>query len=408
MTPPIVEHYTQLKEESESLFARHKVLILTTVIFSVCLILFGIWAMRLRGNILASMNAPKTSDSGETYIAVLPTISSPSAYTEILGTSEDVTPVNISYNDLSVPTPYPMITQAPLPTTVPVQYTATTTTTSSCTGQPTVDNSQVYVSPATTTVGSSASIEVDMQDCNNAIAPVTDTLKITLLSGDSSTKINGSTLPVNIDTKNGKVTFSVTAGAATTATFLITDTVRNFTVTTPGYHNPSVTFTSGSTGNTGNANCTTSAGAPNPWYSDVYPNPPITTTTGSVGLQVVIRDCFKNTTSVSDNLNISLSSGDSNTQINGNNLPYTVSAQNGVANFTVSSQVNGTVTLVVTDTTSGFTITDPNNHNPSITFSGSTTSSPTSTPTPTPAITDTPTPTPTPTSTATSSATTSP
>lgn len=408
MTLPIVEHYHQLKDESVSLFVNHRKLILISLVITVSLALFGVWAMRVRSAMLARINVPHKEASAEAYVALTLPTSSPSAYIDILGTSDDTSLTELDTITFPIPTPYTIITQIPLPTYTPVQITTTTTTSSSgCAGTPTVDNSQVYVSTKTAPVGSTVSIEVDLQDCTNMVAPVTDTLKITLLTGDSSTKINGSTLPVHIDTKNGKVTFSVTAGAATTATFLITDTVRNFTVTTPGYHNPTVTFTNGSTGSTGNANCTTSAGAPNSWYSDVYPNPPITTTTGSVALQVVIRDCFKNTTSVSDNLTISLSSGDPGTKINGNSLPYSVSAQNGVANFTLTSQVNGTVTLVVTNTTSGFVITDPNNHNPSITFSGSTTSSPTNTPTPTPATTATPTPvpTPTPTGTASSSAT---
>ncbi|MCL5797726.1 MAG: hypothetical protein M1366_02910 [Patescibacteria group bacterium] len=121
--------------------------------------------------------------------------------------------------------------------------------------------------------------------------------------------------------------------------------------------------------NTGNPNCSTGTGEANSWYSDVYPNPPINTTTGSVEMVVVLRDCNKQTVQVDDTLKISLSSGDQNTKINGNSLPYTLTAQNGQASFYVSSQTSGTVTLVVQDTTKSFTITDINNHNPSITFS---------------------------------------
>jgi hypothetical protein len=128
-------------------------------------------------------------------------------------------------------------------------------------------------------------------------------------------------------------------------------------------------ITSSTTTGSGNPNCTTGAGTPNSWYSDVYPNPSASSTnTGSITLYVYIRDCNQNAAPVSDNLKISLSSGDSNTQINGNNLPATVTTQNGVASFTVASQINGTVTLVVQDTTSNFTVTNVNNNNPSITF----------------------------------------
>lgn len=159
---------------------------------------------------------------------------------------------------------------------------------------------------------------------------------------------------------------------------------------------PSTTTSTPSPSNsTGNPNCTTAAGVPNSWYSDVYPNPPVSTTTGSVTLIVDIRDCNKNKVS-SDSLTISVSSGDSGTQVNGNNLPYTLAVQNGEISFSVMSQTTGTVTLIVQDTTSGFTVTNINNHNPSISFSASATPTPTSsaTPAPTPTVTITPTDTP--------------
>jgi hypothetical protein len=169
---------------------------------------------------------------------------------------------------------------------------------------------------------------------------------------------------------------------------------------------PTITYSppSNSSNNSGNSNCTTGAGVPNSWYSDVYPNPQITTNTGSVTIIVNIRDCNKNDAPVSDKLNITLSSGDPNTQIKGNSLPYTITTQNGEASFSVSSQNTGTVTLVIQDTTSSFTITDINNHNPSINFNSQPVSTPTatptiasdSTPTPTPAAAQTPTPTPEP------------
>ena len=105
------------------------------------------------------------------------------------------------------------------------------------------------------------------------------------------------------------------------------------------------------------------------------PNPPVTTNTGSVTMQVTIRDCNVNTAPVNDNLTISLVSGDSNTQVNGNNLPYSITASNGTANFTVTSQITGTVTLSVHDDTNNFTVTNINNQNPSISFTASSGSS---------------------------------
>jgi len=136
------------------------------------------------------------------------------------------------------------------------------------------------------------------------------------------------------------------------------------------------TSSTSTSSNTGNPNCTTGAGEPNSWYSDVYPNPPITTNTGSVGLIVVIRDCYKSTVSANDKLQISLISGDPNTKINDQTLPYTLNAQNGQANFYVTSQISGSVTLKVTDTTKSFDITDINNHNPTVTFSGNSSGNP--------------------------------
>lgn len=143
----------------------------------------------------------------------------------------------------------------------------------------------------------------------------------------------------------------------------------------------------------GNSNCSTASGIPNAWYSDVYPNPPVTTGTGSVTLIVTIRDCNKNTAPVSDNLTVTLSSGDSNTQINGNSLPATVTTQNGQASFSVASQVSGKVTLVVQDTSRSFTVTDINNNNPVITFTAISSESSAPTPTQAPDATSTPAPT---------------
>lgn len=128
------------------------------------------------------------------------------------------------------------------------------------------------------------------------------------------------------------------------------------------------TNTSSNNNNSGNPNCTTGSGVPNTWYSDVYPNPPVTTSNGSITLLVYIRDCNKNTAPVNDSLTITLTSSDSTAKINGSSSPVTIQAQNGQASFTVSSQNNITDTFTVQDTTSNFTITDINNHNPNVTF----------------------------------------
>lgn len=127
---------------------------------------------------------------------------------------------------------------------------------------------------------------------------------------------------------------------------------------------------SSTTSNSSNSNCTTASGVPNSWYSDLYPVSPITASGGSATLTVTIRDCSINPVSKSSTLKISLTSGDSNALVNGQNLPVTITTQNGQASFTVTSQVSGTVGLSIQDTSDSFSVTDTNNNNPSIVFNG--------------------------------------
>ena len=123
-----------------------------------------------------------------------------------------------------------------------------------------------------------------------------------------------------------------------------------------------VLSTTTTTSNSGNPNCTTGAGTPNSWYSDVYPNPSAASTnTGSITMYVYIRDCNQNTAPVSDNLTITLASNDSTTTINGSTSPVNIQTQNGYVSFTVSSQNSTTDTFTIQDTTSNFTVTNVNN-----------------------------------------------
>jgi hypothetical protein len=227
-------------------------------------------------------------------------------------------------------------------------------------------------------------------------------LTITLTSNDSTAKINGSASPVSVQAQNGQASFTVSSQNNITDTFTIQDTTSNFTVTDVKNHNPSVAFTNTNSGSsTGNPNCTTANGVPNFWYSEFSPASPITAATGvAVTLTVSIKDCGKNNVS-SDNLTLTQTSNDSGLTVNGSASPVSVQAQNGQATFIVTSQNAGTDTFTIQDTTSSFTITDTNNHNPSIVFSGSPTSSPTPTPTNAPSVTNTPTPTPSPSDTPT-------
>lgn len=410
MKLPNFNRLNQLKSKITSFIASHRILILTSIAISISMIAFGVWAIKVRNNFLASMKSVQKDSSNEVYYSATPKSSNPnlnylpSSDNNVLGATDVTNFTNVGNNNTyPIPTLYPIITQAPLPTIAPKSTTATSST-SSCAGTPTVDNSQAYVSSSLTPVNNATTITIELLDCNNNYAPVNDNLTISLSNSDASARINGSSPPVTIQAQNGKATFSVNSQNAGTDTFVISDTNRSFTVTKPGYHNPSVTFTNNSSGN---SNCTTGAGVPNSWFSDVYPASPISAGTGStVTFTVDIRDCNKNIASVTDTLSISLSSGDSSTKVNGNNPPYsTITTQNGQASFTVTSQNAGTDTFIIQDTTSSFTVTDTNNHNPSVIFSSSTTSTPTDALTPTPESTDTPTPTlagtvtPTPTST---------
>ncbi len=387
-----------------SFLFKHKI----SITILICVIAFITVAMWYRGYLLSKMNSTSGNSNDQTFYSTKtdnpgPTIAIPiptpsNTNNSVLGTSN----YSGSYDNtlLILPTPFP--TFAPLPTLAPVPVTTITTTNTSSTtsnnsgnpncttggGVPNTWYSDVYPNPPASTNTGSITLIVYIRDCNKNTAPVNDNLTITLLSNDSTAKINGSSSPVNIQTQNGQVNFTVSSQNSTTDTFVVQDTTSNFTVTDINNHNPSVTFTNTSSGNsTGNSNCTTAAGVPNFWYSEVSPASPISAATGStVTLTVNIKDCGKNNVS-SDNLTLSQTSNDSGLTVTPS---VNVQAQNGLATFNVTSQNAGTDTFTIRDTTSSFTVTDTNNHNPSVVFSGSSTSTPT--PTPTPNLSDTPTP----------------
>lgn len=364
---------------------------------------FVIWAVKVRNNFAATLK--KTSQSVPSIVvdnSVGPDKSGlnindlNASDGGVLGLSDSGPTISNNDNSGPIPTPFPIFTLVPIQTYTPQSSTTTntntntaTSSTTSCAGTPTAYNSEAIVSSSSTQINNAVNISIQLLDCNNNYGPVDDTLTVTLSNSDASARINGSSSPISVKAQNGQVSVSVNSQNAGTDTFVIHDVTRNFDVTDPHNHNPSVTFT---TNSTGNSSCTTAAGVPNSWYSDVYPASPISSNTGSaVTFTIAIRDCFKNNISSNDSLSITLSSGDSGTQVNGNNLPYTLTTQNGQGSFNVVSQNSGTVALVVQDTTSSFTVTDTNNNNPSVIFSSS--SSPTPTPTtPTTAPTQTPVP----------------
>lgn len=366
---------------------RYKVLILVSALVTATAIGIVVAGNNLQRRYLADQAArknerayvqrPATPTPASESAMLLPTVTG----TDVLGSSNTYTVP--SYTDdtyviptVTIPTPFP--TFAPLPTSAPVTYSAPL----SCAGTANEDKSQVYLSSHTAMTGSTVAVNVELRDCNNNLVS-DDNLTIIQKTNDATARINGQAGSVNIRAKSGKASFTVTSQTAGTVTFVITDTNQHFTVTEPGYKDPTITF---SANGSGNSNCTTAANVPNFWYSTVSPNSPITTE-GSVQLTVYIRDCNKNMAPVADSIQISLSSGDPGTKVNGNALPYTVTTSTGQVMFTVSSVTSGTVNLTIKDTTSGFTVTDANNRSPSITFTAS------QNPTPAPTTATTPTPT---------------
>ncbi len=149
------------------------------------------------------------------------------------------------------PTPYP--TLAPLPTIVPNLSTPTptptptpTTSPHSCAGLGASPGQPVFYYSETSSpqsVSDTGTISIDLRDCNNNSAPVSDTLTISQQSGPN-TSINGdNTPPVSIESSGGKASFIVSSPVSGTAVYLVTDTTHSFNVTDPNNHNPQVTFT---------------------------------------------------------------------------------------------------------------------------------------------------------------------
>ena len=410
------------------LIYKHKILITSFVIF----IVFISAALWYRGYLLSKMKTVSDNTGVDDFYSAksenpLPSIASPTPSgtpdtNSVLGTSTYNKNLNNSA-PMTISTPFP--TFAPLPTVMPVPtptivIPAVTNNSSSgnnssnpnCTtgsGTPNTWYSDVYPNPPITTNTGSVTLIVDIRDCNKNLAPVSDTISVSLNSGDPNTLVNGNKLPTTVTTQNGEVKFSVSSQISGSVTLVVQDTTGNFTVTDINNHNPSITFTNTGSGTSGgNSNCSTASGVANSWYSDVYPASPVTANTGStVTFTVKIRDCNQNMVS-SDSITISQTSNDLGLTINGSSPPATIQVQNGQATFTVTSQNAGTDTLKVQDTTSNFTVTDTGNNNPSIIFSGSSTSNPTPIPSASPTSSPTGSPTPTPSASPTSSPTGSP
>ncbi|MCL5784340.1 MAG: hypothetical protein M1142_03230 [Patescibacteria group bacterium] len=323
-------------------------------------------------------NAPSPVDH-----SVLGIFTNPTSSNDIGSTDELPTPTTIA------PSP------TPTPTPAPITETTTTTTntspSSSCTGTPNADNSQVYINPSSSAVNTVVNVVVELRDCNNNDVS-SDNLTMSLVSGDSSTTINNSSVssPYQAQAQNGRYTFIVNSQKPGANTFNIQDTSRNFPVTMPGYHTPTVTFTST---DSVNSSCTADGDAE--WSNAYFPSGPVNVGSNAT-ITIDLRDCHNQTTLGSDTLTVTPNSVDPTFQFVGyGNGAFTL--PQGQTSFQVTSQNAGSNTFTIKDTTNGFNVTGPHYSSPSVTFASSPLSpSPTPSATPTPSSSPAQTPTPTP------------
>lgn len=402
-----VNFFSRIQQRLIALVGGHKIVTFVSMIVSMILVTGFVQMLPKQSpTVSPKLTAlPKpTADLTQTEEATVSSlIHRPDFETDVLGDSNES-----ESDDLVSFTSYPTLPPLVVPTLVPIPSyippvpspypTAVFAAAPSCSGIPTAYNSQAYVSANTSLVNSQVTISVELLDCNNVLAAVNDSLTVALVNADPATTINGGSAPVTVQAQNGKATFAINSSHAVTDTFIITNTTRSFSVTDPHNKNPTISFVN-NTG--GSSNCTTPGGIPNSWFSDVYPASPVTVLLGSsVTFIVKIRDCNRNAITTNDVVRISLSSGDTTTQVNGNNFPYSVTSVNGQVSFTIISQRAGANNFIITDTTSSFTITDTNNRNPSVTFTSPATPAPVfSTATPQPTVSPSQVPTIVPTNT---------
>jgi hypothetical protein len=419
MKQPQFNHLIQMKKKCIQFILSYKKIILISMVFSFFLVSFSGWAIQGRDKLIADMQSAQKNGEGLEYVSPTPDFSLAhlgdvsDLDLGVLGASDSALTTVDTYPTMApIAAKYyaPMPTDVPMPTYVPYTYPTsipipTATSVPDCSGTPMGYFSNVIVSSPISTVNNPVTVTVELRDCHNNFAPVSDDLTVSLQNSDGTARINGVNFPINIQSKDGKATFTVNSQINIKDTYIITNTTRSFKVTDPGNSNPSITF---SANTAGNKNCTTAVGVPNFWYSIVTPSSTQTSLVGTpYSFNVNILDCNKNTVSSDESLNITLEGGDNSVTVNGHGLPFSMTANSGQANITLNSQNPGIVTVKIYDSSSTFYITDSNNHNPSVNFTS--VSSPTVTTAPTLAQSN-PTQTPTPASTQASapSATTAP
>lgn len=177
--------------------------------------------------------------------------------TEVLGISTEKTTYTPIYKPTAIPTPTYKPVPIPTSTSTPVVSSSLTTPVSTPTSSSSNSSghtcASMGVSPGVATawysqtstpqiVGSNtATITIELRDCNDTIAQVSDTLTITQTSGPKTT-VNGSSPPISIEATNGKAFFTIKSQTSGTAVYTVRDTSKSFNVTDPNNKPPEVTF----------------------------------------------------------------------------------------------------------------------------------------------------------------------
>lgn len=247
--------------KSASTILAHKILIL----FLIALSLAAGVLFQLRANFIAETKIDKDSNSSLSVLIPTPAPESQAASesaTEpepsVLGISTEVPtfkpvyfPPLPTFSPIPVPTSYAVSLTA-TPTPVVVSSSPTTVSTSSSSSSSGHTCSSMGVSPGVPTewysqaskpqtVSSTATINIELKDCNNRTALVVETLTISQSSGPATT-VNGSSPPISIVTSNGRASFTVKAQTSGTAVYIVR-TSKSFDVTDIDEDNPQVTFT---------------------------------------------------------------------------------------------------------------------------------------------------------------------
>jgi hypothetical protein len=115
-------------------------------------------------------------------------------------------------------------------------------------------------------------MQVIIRDCNKN--PVSnDTIRVTIISGDSNAKINGSASPYTFTVSSGQGNFTVTSSVNGTVGLKVEDTTGSFTVTDASNHNPSIAFSGTSSPTPTPGPTSTPTAGPTPTTAAATPTP---------------------------------------------------------------------------------------------------------------------------------------